>query len=99
MPRLGANIRCRENGSGVERALYPSTVLVAHGELVHVGVQAGNVANQNRGANRVSGTNVGFGSDKRNVVEGNRIAERLIRTGIVHVVALDARYMMPSRRG
>ena len=30
------------------------------------------------------------GSDKRDVVEGKRSAERLVRTSVVHVVALNA---------
>src|SRR5580704_12707039 len=90
MTGLIANVASGQNRLRAELALHADAVLVAYRQLVIVHIQAGN-------ARSVDGLNCSRPSLQcdawvvhRDAVETHLQAERDVRTGVVHVVALNA---------
>jgi len=90
VPVLIANVLELENGAGRQRVLHADTVLVANRQLVIRFVEAGDASDCYGRNQRLTVAKLSARIFQLYVAEINVRAERHVRAGIIHVVALDA---------
>src|ERR1019366_7166584 len=91
VPVLVADISYGQYGFLPQRLLHAKAVLGAGGQLVISPAQARDGGRDNRQCwERHAGRSLGLWIRQKNVVEGDAGAERNVRAGVVHVVALNA---------